>query len=397
MNLHDRSAPLIPRRGSRRRLSRTGRRARGVARRGRDRSPPTTPLWTVPTIVPQRHEGAGRQRQRRRMSSSRSTTCRAATGWGHPARPGRRRGMGAGTAIGTTARPPWRPGSRRTSPPTPSQGRRPCAPASLQTHVAARALFEGFLDEISAKGYRVRDGSGYSFRCTDGSGGWSCPGGDPSDLSNHAWGLAIDINAGTNPIRSYSSIDGATACMTPVQTDMPQWVIQTAEKWGLYWGGYGWNCWMPEHVDPAHRGCLAIHPTSSSGARPARPLRSRRSTCATTPTHRVDRTCLVDDAGRKTSSSADARRCRRPAVRLPVAAHAACRCGSGDGQPHRDRGRRARFPHAEDCAARSGPGDVEHQLRRGRDAANWRSCRCRGRICIYRSTAVHTIVDVSAT
>src|SRR4030095_13441481 len=23
--------------------------------------------------------------------------------------------------------------------------------------------------------------------------------------------------------------------------DMPQWVIQTAEKWGLYWGGYGWN------------------------------------------------------------------------------------------------------------------------------------------------------------
>ena len=37
----------------------------------------------------------------------------------------------------------------------------------------------------------------------------------------HAWGLAIDMNSGTNPIRSYSSIDGATACMTPIQTDMP--------------------------------------------------------------------------------------------------------------------------------------------------------------------------------
>ena len=123
---------------------------------------------------------------------------------------------------------------------------------TLRTHVAAQALFEGFLDEIGAKGYRVRDGSGYSFRCTDGSGGWSCPGGDPADLSNHAWGLAIDINAGTNPIRSYASIAGATACMTPIQTDMPQWVIQTAEKWGLYWGGYGWNngCTSPDEVKP---------------------------------------------------------------------------------------------------------------------------------------------------
>jgi hypothetical protein len=82
---------------------------------------------------------------------------------------------------------------------------------ALQTHVSVRALFEGFLDEISANGYRVREGIGYSFRCTSGNGGWNCPSGDPADLSNHAWGLAIDINAGTNPIRSYSSIDGVTA------------------------------------------------------------------------------------------------------------------------------------------------------------------------------------------
>jgi hypothetical protein len=24
-------------------------------------------------------------------------------------------------------------------------------------------------------------------------------------------------------------------------TDIPQWVVQVAEKWGLYWGGYGWS------------------------------------------------------------------------------------------------------------------------------------------------------------
>lgn len=112
---------------------------------------------------------------------------------------------------------------------------------TLETHVAAQTLFEGFLDEISARGYRVHDVSGYSFRCTSGNGGWSCPSGEPSDLSNHAWGLAIDMNSGTNPIRSYSGVDGATACLTPIQTDLPRWVVQTAERWGLYWGGYGWN------------------------------------------------------------------------------------------------------------------------------------------------------------
>jgi hypothetical protein len=111
----------------------------------------------------------------------------------------------------------------------------------LETHVAARALFEGFLNEISAKGYKVSGVGGYTFRCTSSNGGWDCPSGDPDDLSNHAWGLAIDMNAGTNPIRSYTGEGGRTACQTPIQTDLPRWVIQTAEKWGLYWGGYGWS------------------------------------------------------------------------------------------------------------------------------------------------------------
>jgi hypothetical protein len=111
----------------------------------------------------------------------------------------------------------------------------------IETHRDARGLFEGFLNEITDKGYRVRDVTGYGFRCTAGSGGWSCPSGDPDGLSNHAWGLAIDMNSATNPIKSYLSVDGQTACRTPIETDMPKWMIETAEKWGLYWGGYGWN------------------------------------------------------------------------------------------------------------------------------------------------------------
>jgi hypothetical protein len=163
----------------------------------------------------------------------------AETGWGVPPAPG----VGEGwqwlgyTYNGSPALAGW----ERTYI---AENDAPVAGLSagrLETHVAVQALFEGFLAEIAARGYRVRDASGYSFRCTSGNGGWSCPSGDPHDLSNHAWGLAIDMNAGTNPIRSYSGIDGATACATPIETDLPRWVIQTAEKWGLYWGGYGWN------------------------------------------------------------------------------------------------------------------------------------------------------------
>jgi hypothetical protein len=108
----------------------------------------------------------------------------------------------------------------------------------LETHLAARHLFEGFLSELQAGGYEVRHASGYSFRCT---GAWSCPSGDTGDLSLHAWGLAIDMNSDANPIRTYTSQDGQSACLTPMVTDLPEWAIRAAERWGLYWGGYGWN------------------------------------------------------------------------------------------------------------------------------------------------------------
>ncbi len=125
------------------------------------------------------------------------------------------------------------------------------------SHVDIAALFEGFLIEIVARGYDLRNATAYGFRCTNASGGWSCPNGRISDLSFHAWGLAFDMNSDANPIVTHRHPSGGNACEIAVETDMPQWVIQTAEKWGLYWGGYGWGdgCATPStsaYRDPPH-------------------------------------------------------------------------------------------------------------------------------------------------
>jgi len=131
---------------------------------------------------------------------------------------------------------------------------------ALQAPPAALALFEGFLGEVQANGYRITDVGAYNFRCTSNTRK-DCQGLDSSSLSNHAWGLAIDINSGANPETRYTPVDAAgTACATPMVTNIPQWVVQTAEKWGLLWGGYGWSggCSSPAAVkssilrDPTH-------------------------------------------------------------------------------------------------------------------------------------------------
>ena len=161
------------------------------------------------------------------------------TGWGVPPAPGVGEGWSFSGARynGSPALADWE--SQQIGRNAVAIGK--LAAGTVQTHRAAQPLFEGFLTEITARGYQVSNASGYSFRCTSGNGGWDCPSGDPDDLSNHAWGLAIDMNAGTNPIRRYTSQNGETACATPMDTDLPEWVILAAERWGLYWGGYGWN------------------------------------------------------------------------------------------------------------------------------------------------------------
>lgn len=81
-------------------------------------------------------------------------------------------------------------------------------------------LFKGFIDEIVRGGYRIDlgpiDDWGYANRDIRGR---------PGVKSNHSWGLAVDLNARTNPMGS------------KLKTDMPRWVVDTAQKWGLLWGG----------------------------------------------------------------------------------------------------------------------------------------------------------------
>src|SRR5918993_846563 len=266
---------------------------------------------------------------------------------------------------------------------------------TLQTHVVVRALFEGFLDEISAKGYRVREGSGYAFRCTSGNGGWGRPGGDPADLSNHAWGLAIDINAAANPIRSYSSIEGATACMTPIQTDMPQWVIQTAEKWGLYWGGYGWNAGCQSTStqrtvvsrDPPHfefRGT-----PRQAAAIAAFNLRNDPNTVCRT---------IVDDAGREVEECG---RATLPAAGTRLLVELTPPAGAVAAMINltATEGAAPGYLTLEDCGPRSGPRTTSAlTYAAGQSVAAMAivPISSTGRFCLYRSSAVHSVVDVTA-
>ena len=156
------------------------------------------------------------------------------------------------------------------------------------------------------------------------------------------------MNAGTNPIRSYSSINGVTACMTPIQTDMPQWVIQTAEKWGLYWGGYGWNAGCPSTStqrtvvsrDPPH---FEFRGTPRQAA----------AIAAFNLRNDPNVVCRDDRRRRRTQRSSSAR-CRAlpgAGIRLPVHLDPPDGRRGGADQPHRHRGHGAGLPDARGLRA----------------------------------------------
>lgn len=99
-------------------------------------------------------------------------------------------------------------------------------------------LFVGFLEDLCATGYRldvVADDWGYANRCIRGTGAGT---GRPCVKSNHSWGLAIDVNATTNPMTeahaSHAGRPGHDA--RGVHTDMPAETGALAAKWGLRWG-----------------------------------------------------------------------------------------------------------------------------------------------------------------
>ena len=76
--------------------------------------------------------------------------------------------------------------------------------------------------ETKARGYRFGTSSDPSYGCW----GYSCRAiSGSNNPSNHSWGLAVDINAPSNPYTS------------PLVTDMPGWMPDLWNAYGFRWGG----------------------------------------------------------------------------------------------------------------------------------------------------------------
>jgi hypothetical protein len=88
------------------------------------------------------------------------------------------------------------------------------------------------IDETERRGYDVKDGQSWGFACR-AIRGTSVP-------SNHSWGLAVDINAPSNPYRE------------EFVSDMPTWLPTLWWEYGFFWGG-----WYQSIKDPMHFEFLA--------------------------------------------------------------------------------------------------------------------------------------------
>lgn len=89
----------------------------------------------------------------------------------------------------------------------------------VSVHKTIAPLVRYLLEETTRRGYRLRRGEcwGYANRAVAGT---SVP-------SNHSWGLAVDLNAPSNPLTH----DGRLV------TDMPPWLPALWKAWGFSWGG----------------------------------------------------------------------------------------------------------------------------------------------------------------
>lgn len=92
-----------------------------------------------------------------------------------------------------------------------------CPGIPLYVHWLVKPFYEGLIFDLHQAKYHVSSSGGYNNRDIRGR---------PGVKSNHAWGLAADFNAGTNPMTE----DGK------VHTDMPH-AHHFALKWYLFWGG----------------------------------------------------------------------------------------------------------------------------------------------------------------
>jgi peptidoglycan hydrolase-like protein with peptidoglycan-binding domain len=264
-------------------------------------------------------------------------------------------------------------------------------PGSLRSFPGSLPLFENFYAEIQAHGYVIGDGGSYVFRCT-ATTRKDCAGLTRSALSNHAYGLASDINTVKNPLKTYYGVNGVTACQTPVITDMPQWVVQVAEKWGLYWGGYGWSsgCQSPDTVrtsvsrDPMH---FEFNGTPAQ----ARAILRRNLGAGA---------CVesVDEAGSAYPWCMYATETPGPGSRLAVDTKAPAGATAALVNIATTAAVTNGYITAEDCAARPtglrewSNGNV--RASRTASATAIVALDAQGRFCLYQSSTFHSVVDV---
>ena len=261
----------------------------------------------------------------------------------------------------------------------------------------ALPLFEGFVRDIVAGGYKITDFGNYAFRCTSNSKK-TCEGLTRDQLSNHAYGLAVDMNTTANPELTYRGVDGATACATPLTTDIPQWVVQTAEKWGLYWGGYGWSGGCPH---PGYLKSSVLRDTMHFEFR-GTPAQARAITQFRTtgiPAGDPVRTCLTvaDDAGTTSTRCVDPADQPRVGWRTVIDTDAPAGATAAVVNITLVGAIGAGFVTAESCAARSGPRTSSN----GNATPNVVTANLsvvpiddQGRFCLYQSQQLDSVVDV---
>lgn len=88
-------------------------------------------------------------------------------------------------------------------------------------------LFQGFLNALTRKGYKINSLGGYANRNIAGT----------STRSLHSYGLAIDINPSANPVSYGHNV-----------TNLPRGIGKLAAQYGLVWGGN----WNGSKRDPMH-------------------------------------------------------------------------------------------------------------------------------------------------
>jgi hypothetical protein len=103
----------------------------------------------------------------------------------------------------------------------------------FRVNTQAAQAFKGFIDDLEARGYKIASGGGYNLRNIRGG----------HTLSQHAFGNAIDINPGENPMGT-----------GPLKTNLPADISDIAAKHGLIWGGDWHNRKDPMHFEWAGPG-----------------------------------------------------------------------------------------------------------------------------------------------